>query len=268
MGELWNLSCTPFFSKVLESFILQRLRGENILSKEQFGGVKGTSATHFTISVLQEVMEAMETPNTVLNLMSVDYEKVFYRMDHSKCLQALWGLGANSESVGLVHAFLNVQKMSVKINDMKSKPRTAPGGSPQGSILANFLFCAMTNGLGRIKNVTNLQIPFSPDSLTIARPDITTSTPTTRVQFSNFNPPGNLEDNLSGSFFRAMKHIRKLLKRPLKTLTGSLRNKPLTWDYSHIGPICMYQIAAKLHLRRKPESQDWSVNMLILLLSL
>ena len=27
-------------------------------------------------------------------------------MDHSQCLQALRGLGASSESVGLVHAFL------------------------------------------------------------------------------------------------------------------------------------------------------------------
>ena len=106
IGELRNLSCTPFFLKVLESFILEMLRGEITLLKEQFGGVKGTSATHFTFSVLQEFMEAMETPNTVLNLMSVDYEKVFDRMDHSQCLQALRGLGASSESVGLVHAFL------------------------------------------------------------------------------------------------------------------------------------------------------------------
>ena len=136
--------------------------GEIILLKEQFGGVKGTSATNFTISVLQEVMEAMETPNTVLNLMSVDYEKVFNRMDNSQCLQALWGLGASSESVGLVHAFLFSRKMIVKINDMKSKQRTAPGGSPQGSILANFLFCATTKGLGRIKNVPNLQRAPSP----------------------------------------------------------------------------------------------------------
>ena len=85
MGELRNLSCTLFFSKVLESFILERLLVEITLSKEQFGGVKVTSATHFTISVLQEVMEAMETTNTVLNLMSFNW------MDHLKCLQALRG---------------------------------------------------------------------------------------------------------------------------------------------------------------------------------
>ena len=109
--------------------------------------------------------------------------------------------------------------MSVKISDSNSKPRRAPGGSPQGSILANFLVCATTNGLGRIKNVPNIQRApspafdkngisgsfhlehsFSPNSPTIARPDITTSTPTARGQFSNFNPLGNLKDNLSWSF--------------------------------------------------------------------
>ena len=140
-------------------------------------------------------------------------------MDHSQCLQALRGLGARSESVGLVHAFFYGQKISVKTNDSKSKPRTAPGGSPQGSILANFLFCATTNRLEGIKEVPNVQRApspaftekgiigsfdsdrsFSPDSPTITWPDITTSTPTMRGQFSNFNPPGTLEGNLSGSF--------------------------------------------------------------------
>ena len=68
-------------------------------------------------------------------------------------LQSLQSLGTSSESMGLVHAFLYGRKMTVKINDSKSKPRTALLGSPQGSILANFLFWATTNGLERIKNV-------------------------------------------------------------------------------------------------------------------
>ena len=32
-------------------------------------------------------------------------------------------------------------------------------------------------------------------------------------------------------------------------------NEPLSCDYSHIGPIYMYQIAAKLSHMRKPKSQ-------------
>ena len=38
--------------------------------------------------------------------------------------------------------------MRVKIGSELSTPRTVPGGSPQGSILGNFLFCVTTNELG------------------------------------------------------------------------------------------------------------------------
>ena len=41
--------------------------------------------------------------------------------------------------------------MSVKIGKTQSVPRTVPGGSPQGSILGNYLFCATTDKL--TKNV-------------------------------------------------------------------------------------------------------------------
>ena len=47
-------------------------------------------------------------------------------MDHSRCLQALQGLGASRESVGLAHAFLYGREMMVKINYSNTKPRTTP----------------------------------------------------------------------------------------------------------------------------------------------
>ena len=37
--------------------------------------------------------------------------------------------------------------MSVKLGDTFSIPRNVPGGSPQGSILGNYLFCATTDNL-------------------------------------------------------------------------------------------------------------------------
>ena len=40
LGELRNLSCTPLYSKVLESFVLDRLKKEVKLSSQQYGGSK------------------------------------------------------------------------------------------------------------------------------------------------------------------------------------------------------------------------------------
>ena len=42
-AELRNLSCTPLFSKVLETFVLERIKSEVTLSRNQYGGIKGIS---------------------------------------------------------------------------------------------------------------------------------------------------------------------------------------------------------------------------------
>ena len=41
LGELRNLSCTPLFSKCLESFVLAELKEKITLNKNQYGGIRG-----------------------------------------------------------------------------------------------------------------------------------------------------------------------------------------------------------------------------------
>ena len=77
--------------------------------------------------------------------MSVDFEKAFNRMDHNACLDSLTRLGASEADTELVACFLRQRTMSIKVGSEFSQPRTVPGGSPQGSILGNFLFCATTD---------------------------------------------------------------------------------------------------------------------------
>ena len=84
-------------------------------------------------------------------LMSVDFEKAFNRMDHATCLKALLRLGAKREDVELVCTFLSDRTMKVKVGDAYSSPRLVPGGSPQGSILGTFLFCAATNEFNELR---------------------------------------------------------------------------------------------------------------------
>ena len=150
LGELRNLSCTPLFSKVMESFVLDRIKSEVSLSLNQYGGIKGCSTIHFLADTWDQVIRALEDGDTAANLVSIDFEKAFNRMDHLKCLEALTDLGASEESVDWTAAFLYGRKMSVKIGSTRSVPRTVPGGSPQGSILGNFLFCITTNAFAEL----------------------------------------------------------------------------------------------------------------------
>ena len=206
LAELRNLSCTPLFSKVLESFILSNLKSEVSLSNSQYGGVKGCSTNHFLIDTWDVVLNALEKGESVTNLISVDFEKAFNRMNHWKCLEALAELGASDESIDGVATFLYNRTMSVKIGDAFSSPRHVPGGSPQGSILGNFLFCATTDcftsirvNVGEEAQSSSLSsLPSSssiePAQVEIQPSSLTTSTSTTRGQFARFAPPRSLQN--------------------------------------------------------------------------
>ena len=145
LKQLRNISCTPLFSKVLEGFILSSLKASTKLSTNQFGGIKGSSVEHFLVETWDEIMMSLEDHRASVQLMSIDFEKAFNRMDHGSCLAALERLGADPGDIELVSAFLYNRTMQVKVGQSYSNRRSVPGGSPQGSILGNFLFCATTD---------------------------------------------------------------------------------------------------------------------------
>ena len=147
LGQVRNISCTPFFSKVLESFLLDDLREDITLADQQFGGRKGQGVDHMLIETWEEILKSLEQKDTAVNLMAIDFEKAFNRMDHGICVETLKEMGAKVHTTSLVQAFLHGRVMSVKINDTFSPPLPVSGGAPQGSILGPFLFCASINKL-------------------------------------------------------------------------------------------------------------------------
>ena len=147
VADLRNLSCTPFFSKLLESFLLDELKATVNLSRDQFGGKKGQGVDHYLIEVWDYIHRCLEDTNSAVGIMAVDFHKAFNRMSHSACLEELKRLGAGNHATALVASFLHSRRMKVKINEAFSSPLLVPGGAPQGSILACFLFCATIDSL-------------------------------------------------------------------------------------------------------------------------
>ena len=213
LAELRNLLCTPLFSKLMESFVLEKLKGEVSLSINQYGGIKGCSTVHFLADTWNKIMGCLDDGNTAANLVSIDFEKAFNRMDHQKCLDALLRLGASPTSINWVRSFLYGRQMSVKIGKDWSVPRPVPGGSPQGSILGNFLFCITTDIFAELPSpqvelfapveheTESDNDPVSPTSWCSDTGPNTeaTSTPSARGQFATFQPPRCLLD-LSGDY--------------------------------------------------------------------
>ena len=73
LGQLRNLSCTPLFSKLMEAFILDRLKSEAPLGKCQFCGIKGSSVDHFLVESWDHVLRALEDPNAAASVASIDF---------------------------------------------------------------------------------------------------------------------------------------------------------------------------------------------------
>ena len=142
MNDLRNISCTAFFSKVFESFVLGWLTEQVGMRQNQMGGMKGAGAEHYLVQMWQLVLECLEDPRAASILTSIDYAKAFNRLDFGCCLRALANKGASSDLLSLIASFLTSRTMSVKVGQALSAPRIVLGGVPQGSILGVFLFNA------------------------------------------------------------------------------------------------------------------------------
>ena len=145
VNNLRNISCTALFSKVYESFVLGWLGEQVGMRANQLGGMKGAGTEHYLVELYQLILETLEDPRAASITTSIDYAKAFNRLDFLHCLNALATKGASSELLGIVASFLTSRTMSVKVGQVRSKPRIVLGGVPQGSILGVFLFNATTD---------------------------------------------------------------------------------------------------------------------------
>ena len=91
---------------------------------------------------------------------------------------------------------------------IRDSPKSVPGGSPQGSILGNFLFCATTDKFTELNGTAPASLTLSSSTMSSEdeemiidsiQNDYYASTPSARGQFAAFAPPRTLAD-LSGDY--------------------------------------------------------------------
>lgn len=87
LDECRNISCTSIFSKLCESYLLDRLTAEITLDPGQFGGLKGVETEHLLVEMITDQMECLDDNWAASVHMSIDLEKAFNRMDHTQCLR-------------------------------------------------------------------------------------------------------------------------------------------------------------------------------------
>lgn len=163
-GECRNLSYTPLFSKVLETFMMDRINEETRVDPTQFEGIKKCGAEHFLIETFDNIHRGLEDNRGSINLISIDYAKAFNRMSRQACLLAYKKKGASRETLKMIASFLKGRTMRVKIGTILSDRRTINGGSPQGCVSVNALFCTTIEALqsGEL-DCRPLDAAFAPD---------------------------------------------------------------------------------------------------------
>ena len=145
--ELRNLSKTPFFSKVYESFIGGWLLPiiQPYLDPGQCG-LKGLSITHYLIQLLHFVHSTldMKKPTAVLAA-CIDLAKAFNRVDHSLVIQDLYDMHTPAWLLKILMSYLSNRSMFLTFNGATSSQKMLPGGGPQGAYLGGIIFIIKYN---------------------------------------------------------------------------------------------------------------------------
>ena len=149
--DLRVISLTPFFSKVLEKFVLEWLMTyvERKLDPKQFGGLKGNSISHYLIEMIDFILYNQDYSLPIAVLAStIDFSKAFNRIDHNLLITKLSDLGVPGWLLNLVMGFLSERYLVLNHKGETSQKKPLPGGGPQGTLLGLFLFLILINDCG------------------------------------------------------------------------------------------------------------------------
>ena len=147
--QLRNISGTPLFSKIYESFLSDWLLPivTPYLDPANCGGLKGTSASHYMIRLLHFIHSTVDKsePHAVVMAL-IDLSKAFNRVDHSLVILDLHDMNVPAWLLRILISYLTKRSMVLRFKGATSTPKSLPGSSPQGVFLGCFLFMIKFNG--------------------------------------------------------------------------------------------------------------------------
>ena len=146
------ISCTNKMNIVLEKQVIKwilQLVGHK-LDKDQFGGQKGSSISHYLIEMTNFILynQDMKNPQATLAAL-LDYKQGFNRCQHSISIDILAkDYNAPGWLIRILMGYCSKQKIRVRYKQLVGEEKDIPGGGAQGAPLGLWIFLFMIDSAG------------------------------------------------------------------------------------------------------------------------
>ena len=142
MGDVRPISLTPWYSKVLESYVRPLILQDVYDSeqKRQFGGIKGCDVNQPMAIILHETKLLVEDRNIFVIHLFFDYSKAFNSMDYGHLIESAARLGVRNEVIRLASSYMTGRKTMVRWGQGYSSLVPIRGGVGQGTLLSVVFF--------------------------------------------------------------------------------------------------------------------------------
>ncbi|KAI0218023.1 hypothetical protein LSAT2_030238 [Lamellibrachia satsuma] len=119
--DLCPISLTPVLSKCLEKLMCTWIMDITMdqIDPQQYGSIKGTSTVHALVELVHKWKYAVKTPGTIVQILFVDFNKAFDRVDHHILMTKCASLGLPTFITKWLTSFLCQRKQRVKIGSVK-----------------------------------------------------------------------------------------------------------------------------------------------------